>query len=288
MRYPRSHAHGSPRAVSVISLSYLTRIYDTDHGPVEALSDVTLDVSPGGLTAVSGPPGAGKSTLLNLLSGMDQPTSGSVFLGGELASSGALQRGHVSRVYPALSLVPHLNVADNITLGCAILGVEVEGGYLDSVLDIFHLGELLERFPRELTPQQQQRVAFARAFLLRPELVVADEPQRPLDPDAGLRLLTQVGVAARTLGQTVIVSTQTPVVAEVADRWILLAEGSVTADILSPLLGDMPVREHLPDSLDDIAPPPRLSVGQERLVSEARRILEDLPGPVQPDEVPEL
>lgn len=244
---------------------------------------ISLEVSPGALTAVSGPVGAGKSTLLNLLSGLESPTSGSVFVGEERVEAAAYRRGQVSRVYPALSLVSSLSVADNVMLGCDILGVEVQGDYLDSVLDIFHLQTLLDRFPRELTPAQQQRVAFARAFLVRPSLVVADEPQRALDPEVGLRLLSLVGVAARRLGQAVIVSTQTPVVPNVADRWILLAEGGVTADLLSPVQVDLPIRRHLPDALDDIAPPPRLSDGQERLVSEARRILEDLPGPVHPE-----
>lgn len=270
----------------MISLRSVERVFDIQPGPVQALSGVSLDVSPGALTAVSGPVGAGKSTLLNLLSGLDNPTSGTVSFGEEPVGNDALRHGQVSRVYPALSLVSSLSVADNVMLGCEILGVEVERAYLDSVLDIFNLRALLNRFPEELTPAQQQRVAFARAFLVRPTLVVADEPQRALDPEAGLRLLALVGVAARRLGQAVVVSTQTPVVAQVADRWILLADGGLTADILSPIRVDASTKEHLPDALDDIAPPPRLSVGQERLVSEARRILEDLPGPLQPEEDP--
>lgn len=271
----------------MVSVSSLVQVYDSESGPVEALRGVSLDIIPGTLTAISGPVGAGKSTLLSLLSGQMLPTDGTVLVCSGNLEAAPLQQSPVRLGYPALSLLPHLNVEDNVTLGCAIWGVEVEEGYLDAVLDAFNLTELLERFPVGLTPQQQQRIALARSFLAHPDLVVADEPELPLDHAAGLRLLSLLGDAARTLGQTVIVATQSPVVAGIADRWILLKQGSVTADVLSPAPRPSSTKEHLPDSLDDIAPPPRLSEHQEQLVNEARRILEHLPGPIQHEEGPE-
>ncbi len=257
------------------------------------LRGVPLRLQPGMLTAVSGAPGSGKSALMRLVSGLAGPSAGELWVGDQnltQANTATARHPNVGIVYPALSLVPSLDVLANITLSVAITGTDVDKGYLTAVVRSFALEDIQSSMPGELTAKQSQGVAFARAFLLRPTLVVANEPMRSLNPAEADSLLKRVGEAARALNQTVLIATSSRVPAHTADREVTLAEGAITLDwdqsigkaaiVSAPAQTAEADNDDLPASLDDIAPPPRLSEKQARLVSKAERILEELPGPI--------
>ncbi len=267
------------------------------HNPVVDLRGVSLRLRPGTLTTVSGPPGSGTSTLIRLVLGLTGPLSASVWVGDQEVTPGAdgTLRHHIGVVYPALSLVPSLNVRENITLAAAISGFDVDEEYLLKVAHALAVDSLLSEMPQALTTEQSQQVAFARAFLTRPALVVADRPGRNLNPVAEQSLLTRVGGAARTLNQTVLIATSAAVSVGlgIADREVVLTNGAIASDQGQVVTGEPSLATHpgtgldeddLPESLDDIAPPPRLSRGQARLVSKAQRILKELPGPITPEQ----
>ena len=214
---------------------HLLDVHKTYPGPVpvHALRGVSLALAPGSFTAVMGASGSGKSTLLNTAAGLDTPTSGRVLVGGhEIGhlSPDALtrfRREHVGFVFQAYNLIPHLDVTDNIALPMTLARRVPEPAWLDHLVGAVGLQGLEHRLPGQLSGGQAQRVAIARALLPRPTVVFADEPTGALDSRTGDQVLALLRDTARDLGQTVVVVTHDPRVAEAADRVIHLADGRV-------------------------------------------------------------
>ena len=173
----------------------LTKTYGHGDTEVTALADVTLDLAPASFTAVMGPSGSGKSTLMHCLAGLDQPSSGQVFLGDlELGSLSDMQltvlrRERVGFIFQSFNLLPTLSVAENIALPLLLSGRRPDQSWLDTVVGIVRLGDRLSHRPSELSGGQQQRVAVARALASQPEIVFADEPTGNLDSRSGAQLL---------------------------------------------------------------------------------------------------
>lgn len=218
----------------------VVKVYGEGEAAVEALRGVTVGFEAGRFTAIMGPSGSGKSTLLHLLAGLDTPTSGRVFLGevdlGALSERDRtrLRRDRVGFVFQAFNLVPTLTAAENITLPLDIAGRRVDRTWFDRVVDAGGLRGRLSHRPSQLSGDQQQRAAAARALLSRPVVVFADEPTENLDSRAGAELLAFLRSAVRDHGQTVVMVTHDPVAASHADRIVFLEDGRVAGGMDAP------------------------------------------------------
>ena len=227
-------------AVAAASTVDASKVYGHGESEVRALDRISVRFLSGQFTAIMGPSGSGKSTLLQCLAGLDQVTSGRVYLGdiettvlGERALT-RLRRDRVGFVFQAFNLIPTLTALENITLPIVAARHTVDKVWLDRVVDIVGLRTRLGHRPSELSGGQQQRVAVARALVTRPDIVFADEPTGNVDSKAGTEILTFMRDAAREYGQTIVMVTHDPVAASYADRVVFLADGAVVDDLTDP------------------------------------------------------
>jgi putative ABC transport system ATP-binding protein len=216
------------------------KVYGKGEAEVRALDGVTVEFISGQFTAIMGPSGSGKSTLMHNLAGLDDLTSGSVWIGDTDLSKlndkklTMLRRDRVGFVFQAFNLVPTLDVAENIKLPMALAGRKPDKAWVDNVIDIVGLRDRLKHRPSELSGGQQQRVAVARALASKPEIVFADEPTGNLDSRTGAEVLAFMRQAVREYGQTIVMVTHDPVAASYADRAIFLVDGQIVDDMNEP------------------------------------------------------
>ena len=219
-------------------------------GRVTALDGVSLAFPAGSFTAVLGASGSGKSTLLQCAAGLERPTSGTVRLcGADLASLSdrrrtLLRRERIGFVFQELNLVPELTVGENIALPLRLAHRRVDrGGIARAAARVGLTAAQLRRRPGELSGGQQQRAAIARALVIRPEVIFADEPTGALDPHTAqnvLRLLRQTAD-----GATAVIVTHDPQVVRFCDRAVFLSAGRVDSVIDAPEPGPVAARLHL-------------------------------------------
>jgi putative ABC transport system ATP-binding protein len=216
------------------------KIYGVGDAAVHALAGLSVDFERGHFTAIMGPSGSGKSTLLHCVAGLDELTSGSVYIGDtELGSLNdreltLLRREKVGFIFQAFNLIPTLSAAENITLPLDIAGRNPDPAWFQQVVETVGLGDRLSHRPTELSGGQQQRVAAARALVSRPEIIFADEPSGNLDSTSAGELLAFMEQAVKDLGQTIVMVTHDPVAASFADRIVFLADGQVVGELLDP------------------------------------------------------
>jgi putative ABC transport system ATP-binding protein len=219
----------------VIELRGVHRSFEEDEARVDALRGVDLTIERGALVAVVGPSGSGKSTLLNLIGALDQPTSGEVLLSGR--SLARLSRTELARVrsttvgfvFQAFNLVPGISVAENVALP-AVLARQRPSDYRDQVarlLDLVGLAAKADRLPGQLSGGEQQRVAVARALVMDPPILLADEPTGNLDTKAGQTII-ELLEASNDAGHTIVLVTHDMRLASRAQRIVHLRDGEIT------------------------------------------------------------
>lgn len=213
----------------------LKKNYKDNSIVVKAVRGVSMQVKQGEFSAVVGPSGSGKTTLLNLISGLDTPTEGDVWLNNKQLnkmSSNELsdfRRDHVGFIFQAYNLIPVLTVEENIEYVMLLQGVEKEERHkrvLD-ILDELDIGGFHDRFPTQLSGGQQQRVAIARAMVSNPLLVFADEPTANLDSKTGEALLDMMRDLNEKTNMTFLFSTHNKMVMSKARRLIYLKDGKI-------------------------------------------------------------
>ncbi len=221
----------------VIEVRQLWKIIENPPNRVEILRDVSFTVQRGQFLAIMGASGSGKSTLLGLLAGLDTVTSGQIVLDGtDITNLGedalARVRGRkIGFVFQSYQLVPTLTAEENILLPAELSGYE--GDARSRAKELLERVGLLNRahhYPVQLSGGEQQRVALARAFITRPPILMADEPTGNLDSANGqhvLDLLLQLNREERT---TLVLVTHDPLLAEYAERIIMLRDGRVLSD----------------------------------------------------------
>jgi putative ABC transport system ATP-binding protein len=226
-----------PSEPPALLLDGVTKTYRSKAGAVEALRGVTYHFQQGSFTAVMGPSGSGKSTLLQCAAGLDQPTTGTVLLGGiglqglgEVALT-KLRREQMGFVFQAYNLLPSLTVYDNIALPLRLTGRRPRHQDIQQVLDQVGLSDKAKRRPAELSGGQQQRVAIARALITRPAVFFADEPTGALDSSTSRQILGLLREATDRAGQTVVMVTHDPVAAAYASRVLFLSDGLVAGSL---------------------------------------------------------
>jgi putative ABC transport system ATP-binding protein len=216
--------------------SDLTRRYGEADSAVDALRGVSLEVPEGQFAAVMGPSGSGKSTLMHILAGLDIPTSGKVWVGGEeITSMGddeltLLRRRRIGFIFQFFNLLPMLSAENNIVLPLSIAGERPDPAWVDEVIAKVGLGDRRSHRPAELSGGQQQRVAVARAMVSRPTILFADEPTGNLDSTMSEEILAVMRDTVDSYGQTTVMVTHDASAAAIADRILFLADGRIVED----------------------------------------------------------
>ena len=206
---------------------------------VDILKGLDFSIPRGQFAAIMGSSGSGKSTLLGLLAGLDSPTSGDVALNG--SSISYLPEDQLSQVrgktigfvFQSYQLIPTLTALENVLLPWELNAEEKQSEGLTrarSLLTSVGLGDRLDHYPVQLSGGEQQRVALARAFVLRPPIVLADEPTGNLDSSNGAHILELLLNLNKTEGTTMVLVTHDPVLATYADRVITLRDGLIISD----------------------------------------------------------
>jgi len=218
---------------SLLVAQDLTKKVTSPEGELTILDAVSLAIGKGETVAVVGPSGAGKSTLLALLAGLDEPTSGKVWLNGtELTAldedgRAALRNRQVGFVFQSFHLLPSLTALENVLLPLELSGTEQHEAKARAALSRVGLDSRLRHYPRQLSGGEKQRVAIARAFVTDPALLFADEPTGNLDNKTGahiLNMLFELNAAANT---TLVLVTHDLDAAQRCHRIIELASGRV-------------------------------------------------------------
>jgi len=226
----------------MISVKGLRKSIRNGARTVDILKGIDFTVPQGQFVAVMGASGSGKSTLLGLLAGLDTPSAGDVRLNGTSISylpedRLAQVRGKtIGFVFQSYQLIPTLTALENVLLPYELNSESGESGLgrARDLLQSVGLGDRLDHYPVQLSGGEQQRVALARAFILRPPIVLADEPTGNLDTTNGAHVLELLLNLNRSEGTTLVLVTHDPMLAGYADRRIVLRDGLVIADEMNP------------------------------------------------------
>jgi len=175
-------------------------------GAVTAVDDVSLDIARGSIFSLLGPSGCGKTTTLRLIAGFEQPDAGDVFIRGARVTSVPPYRRDFSMVFQSYALFPHLTVAENVGFGLRMRRVARvdRARSVAEALDLVKLGTLADRYPRQLSGGQQQRVALARAIVVKPAVLLLDEPLGALDKMLREEMQVELRSLQQRLGITAV------------------------------------------------------------------------------------
>lgn len=219
--------------MKILKTEDLKKYYGNKENEVHALNGVNFYVEEGEFVSIVGTSGSGKSTLLHMLGGLDRPTSGKVFVDGKDIFSlkdealTIFRRRKIGFVFQSYNLVPVLNVYENIVLPIELDGNKVDKAYVNELIEILGIGEKLQNLPGQLSGGQQQRVAIARALAAKPAIVLADEPAGNLDSRTSQDVLGLLKVTGEKFGQTIVMITHNPDLAQLADRIVRIEDGMI-------------------------------------------------------------
>ena len=222
--------------MEIVRTENLSKTYGSGENLVKAIDDVNLKIEKGEFIAIVGPSGSGKSTLLHLLGGVDNPTSGKIFIDGNDISKysskelALFRRRKVGLIYQFYNLIPNLTVRHNIELPLKLDKRKINDEVLLDIVRKLGIEDKLDSFPSELSGGQQQRVAIARSLIYSPSLVLADEPTGNLDRENSREIIEILKYFNRTLKQTIIVITHDESIALEAERVITIVDGKVVGD----------------------------------------------------------
>lgn len=222
--------------MKILDVHNIKKIYTTRFGgnQVQALKDVSFSVEKGEFVAIMGESGSGKTTLLNILAALDRPTSGEVLLSGKILSSikekeiSAFRRENLGFVFQDFNLLDTFSLMDNIFLPLVLSGKTYEemNKKLMPLAKKLGIGDLLKKFPYEVSGGQKQRAAVARALITDPQLILADEPTGALDSRSSAELLNLFGQINES-GQTILMVTHSVQAACHAGRVLFIKDGQV-------------------------------------------------------------
>lgn len=219
--------------MEMIKASGLKKYYVTDNYEVHALDGVSLSVEEGEFLAIIGTSGSGKTTLLQILGGLDEPTAGGVWIRGNSLKDMTedertiFRRRNIGFVFQQYNLIPVINVYENIVLPLRLDGAEIDEKLLEDIVRTLKIGEKLENLSEELSGGQQQRVAIARALMVKPAVLLCDEPTGNLDSVTSMEVISLLKTCAARFHQTVIVVTHQEAIAQMADRILRVEDGKL-------------------------------------------------------------
>jgi putative ABC transport system ATP-binding protein len=228
-------AHSMKNKTSVLRASGIGKTVTSGTGELVILRDIDLEVTPGEAVAVVGASGSGKSTLLALLAGLDTPTSGTVRLDGvdlftlDEDRRAELRGRMLGFVFQSFQLLPALTALENVMLPLELADRADAQDLARQMLARVGLAERVHHYPKHLSGGEQQRVALARAFVVRPKLLLADEPTGSLDAESGAAVISLLFELNREYGTTLVLVTHDEALAARCGRMIRLVAGRIAA-----------------------------------------------------------
>ncbi|HSO18260.1 MAG TPA: ABC transporter ATP-binding protein [Desulfosarcina sp.] len=209
----------------------ISKSYRVDHRTIRVLENVSLSVESNEFIVISGSSGSGKTTLLTLLSGLDHPTSGRVFIDGRDITGASeedlapLRNRTIGFVFQSFHLVPSMTARENVMFPAELAGIADARAHADRLLDRVDLLDRADNLPSQLSGGEKQRIALCRALVNRPKLLFADEPTGNLDSENGSVVLSQLIALKNENGATLVLVTHNPEIARAADRVLKLKDG---------------------------------------------------------------
>lgn len=214
----------------IVKVTNVTKTYGSGACPLEVLHGIDLSIKKGEFVSIMGQSGSGKTTLMNLIGMLDSPTSGTISINGiEITGRSqkelvGLRRKAVGFIFQQFHLIPSLTAYENVALPLVFAG-EVDDGAVFSALERVGLSRRMDHKPSELSGGEQQRVAIARAIVMKPEILLADEPTGALDAVTGSRIISLL--RSLTDEMTVLMVTHNSELAAHSDRIIELQDGNI-------------------------------------------------------------
>ena len=217
----------------LIELTKISKRYGSDKTEVAALKEIELRVDKKEFVAVMGKSGCGKTTLINILGTILKPDEGQYLFDGkniikytekELA---ALKRSSISIVFQSFNLIDELDIKNNITLPFIFDKKEYDKEYFESIVKDLEIEDVLSKYPDEISGGEKQRVAIARALLVKPKLILADEPTGNLDSENSEKVIRLIKKCVDSYGSTVIMVTHDIDMARFADRILEMSDGKM-------------------------------------------------------------
>lgn len=218
---------------TILETKELCKYYGSGENIVKAVDNIDISIQQGEFVTIVGKSGSGKSTLLHLLGGLDNPTSGEVWLDGKNIAEfseerlAQIRRRKIGFVFQAFNLVSSLNVWENVVLPLGLDGRRVDINFVKDIINTLGLDTKVKNLPNTLSGGQQQRTAIARAIAAKPSIIFADEPTGNLDTKTGDEVMALLKLSAKKYGQTLVVITHNEDIAQMADRTIMLEDGKV-------------------------------------------------------------
>lgn len=242
--------------MALIECRQLSKTYRKGNSTIKPLDALDLDVEQGSFLALMGPSGSGKTTLLNLIAGIDQPTSGSLNIGGQdiaklsrskLANWRAKHVGYVFQLY---NLVPVLTAYENVELPLLLhpLSRKQRHERVATALSLVGLADRHDHYPRQLSGGQEQRVAIARAIVTDPDILVADEPTGDLDKPSAHAVMNLLVQLNQELGKTIIMVTHDAATAEYAGLTLHLDKGQLAEQSVETAFSGESATTHINDA----------------------------------------
>lgn len=218
---------------TVLRAENIYKDYRTGERIVHAVRPVSLAIEEGRFYAIVGRSGSGKTTLLHLLSSLEAPDGGEIWLEGEAYGSldsgkrAVLRRKKIGIVFQEYNLLPELSVYENIILPVLLDGKKADEAYISSLMEMLEIGDLKDSYPHQLSGGEIQRTAIARAMANRPQILFADEPTGQLDEASSFQVIKLLKESNKKYGQTILMVTHDKQMAQYADEILVLADGKI-------------------------------------------------------------
>lgn len=222
--------------MDIVNVNGVKKIYQMGDSKVYALNGVDFSMKQGEFVALIGSSGSGKSTLLNMLGTLDSPSEGEITISqtslSELTQDerAIFRRKNIGFIFQNFNLIPVLNVYENIVLPLKLDGGSIDHKFMDELLTTLDLEDKKLRLPNTLSGGQQQRVAIARALLVKPAVILADEPTGNLDSKIGMEVMSMITTLSKKFDQSLIVVTHNEEVALMADRIVRMEDGKISEE----------------------------------------------------------